>query len=195
VTGAGDVVTVEPVTADRWDDLERLFGPSGAYSGCWCTWWRLAAKEWDAAGNAGRRAVLAEVVARGDEPGLLAYLGGEPVGWVAIAPREAYPRLNRSPHTKPVDDVPVWSITCFWVDRAHRGTGVATALLAAAVEHARARGAGAVEGYPVDPAARAVDAAGAFTGVLGLFTDAGFAELARRTPTSRVVVRRRTSAS
>jgi GNAT superfamily N-acetyltransferase len=185
------MLTIEPVTPERWDDLERLFGPSGAYSGCWCTWFRMGAKEWDEAGNAGRRAHLAAVVERGDVPGLLAYVDGEPVGWIAVAPREAYPRLNRSPHTKPVDDVPVWSVTCFWIDRAHRRAGVAAALLDAAVDHVRSRGGTAIEGYPVDPAVRRVDAAGAFTGVLSLFAGAGFDEIARRTPTSRVVVRRR----
>jgi GNAT superfamily N-acetyltransferase len=184
------MMTIEPVTPDRWDDLERLFGPSGAYSGCWCTWWRLGSKEWDDAGNDGRHEHLAGVVGAGERPGLLAYVDGEPVGWVAVAPREAYPRLNRSPHTKPVDALPVWSITCFWIARAHRGQGVATALLGAAVDFARARGAEMVEGYPLDPAVRTVTAADAFTGVLGLFRAAGFDEVARRTPTSRVVVRR-----
>ncbi|HVM52423.1 MAG TPA: GNAT family N-acetyltransferase [Acidimicrobiales bacterium] len=185
------MITIEPVTPDRWDDLERLFGASGAYSGCWCTWWRLGSKEWEAAGSAGRRQHLADVVERGDVPGLLAYDDGEPVGWVAVAPRDAYPRLNRSPHTKPVDDVPVWSITCFWIRREHRGRRIATQLLEAAVEHAHRGGAEAIEGYPYDPATRSVTAADAFTGVLGPFFRTGFEELARRTPTSRVVVRRR----
>ena len=185
------MIVIEPATPDRWDDLECLFGPSGAYSGCWCTWWRLGAKDWDAAGNQGRRDLLREIVGRGEVPGLLAYDGGEPVGWVAVAPRAAYPRLNRSPHTKPVDDVPVWSITCFWIRRDHRNRGLASQLLEAAVAHARANGAEAVEGYPYDPAARRVTAADAFMGVLGQFTRAGFDEAARRTTTSRVVVRRR----
>ena len=56
------MITIEPVTPDRWDDLERLFGASGAYSGCWCTWWRLGSKEWEAAGSAGRRQHLADAV-------------------------------------------------------------------------------------------------------------------------------------
>ncbi|HEX4906133.1 MAG TPA: GNAT family N-acetyltransferase [Acidimicrobiales bacterium] len=185
------MITIEPVTADRWDDLERLFGPSGAYSGCWCTWWRLSAKDWDAAGNEGRRAHLEAVVQRGEAPGLLAYVDGEPVGWLAVAPRSAYPRLNRSPHTKPVDDEPVWSITCFWIARGHRGSGIASALLEAAVAFAQERGAPAIEGYPVDPEVRRVDDAAAFTGVLPLFSRAGFVEMARRSTTSRVVVRRR----
>ncbi len=184
------MITIEPVTPDRWGDLERFFGPSGAYSGCWCTWFRLSAKAWEEAGNDGRRALMEEVVASGTVPGLLAYDDGTPVGWVAIAPRDEYPRLNRSPHTKPVDDVPVWSVTCFWIARTHRRRGVATALLDAAVELARTNRAVAVEGYPYDPATRSVSAADAFMGPMQLFARAGFDELARRAASSRVVLRR-----
>src|SRR5690606_24117971 len=109
---------------------------------------------------------------------------------VAVTTRAEQPRLSRSPHLKPVDDLPVWSVTCFWIPRQWRGRGVATALLDAAVEHASARGAPAVEGYPVDPAVRPRQANEAYTGVVSMFHRAGFREIARRTPTSRVVMRR-----
>jgi GNAT superfamily N-acetyltransferase len=184
-------IDVRPVTPERWDDLERLFGPVGAYSNCWCTWWRLGAKEWNDATPDERRSVLRRAVEGGSEPGLLAYDGDEPIGWVAVAPRAEYPRLNRSPHTRPVDDVPVWSITCFWIRPDRRATGVAARLLEAAVEHARAHGAPAVEGYPIDPAVRPSAPADSYTGVVAMFTNRGFDEIARRTATSRVVVRRR----
>ena len=183
-------IAVQPVTPERWDDLLALFGPQGAYSNCWCTWWRMGGKDWDAAGATGRRALLEDLVADGSEPGLLAYVDGVPAGWVAVAPREEYPRLNRSPHTRAVDDVPVWSITCFWVERSHRGRGVAAALLEAAVAFAAGQGAVAVEGYPVDPEVRSCSPADSYTGVVTMFEQAGFSEIARRSPTSRVVMRR-----
>jgi GNAT superfamily N-acetyltransferase len=183
-------VDVNAVTASRWDDVEQLFGTSGAYASCWCTWWRLSAKDWNTATPQQRRRLLADVVAQGDEPGLLAYRDGVPVGWVAVAPREQYPRLNRSPHTRPVDDLPVWAVTCFWIPRANRGQGIATALLHGAVTHARDHLAAAVEGYPIDPAVRTATHDQSFTGVIGMFERAGFIEVARRTATSRVVMRR-----
>lgn len=183
-------LVIEPVIPDRWDDLVTLFGPNGAYSNCWCTWWRLSAKTWDAAGPDARREQLHETVRSGPAPGLLAYHDGAPVGWVAVAPRAEYPRLNRSPHTRPVDDVPVWSVTCFWIPRAQRRAGVATALLGAARDHAAQAGAPAIEGYPVDPAMRRVGASDAYTGTVPMFQRAGFAEMARRSPTGRVVMRR-----
>ena len=100
------------------------------------------------------------------------------MGWVAVAPRDEYPRLNRSPKLKPVDDEPVWSVTCFYIDRMFRGTGVAGALLAAAVGHATR--ATIIEGYPIDPGDGRAANASAYTGVLDMFRAAGFDEIARR---------------
>src|SRR5512133_3597105 len=110
-------VAIHPLTPERWPDLARLFGPRGACAGCWCMWWRLRRADWKAGkGEANRRAFAAYVEAR-HVPGLLAYAGHEPVGWVAVEPRAAYPGLARSRNLAAVDDVPVWSITCFFVAR------------------------------------------------------------------------------
>jgi GNAT superfamily N-acetyltransferase len=171
---------VAPLSPDRWPDLEALFGERGASSGCWCMWWRVPAKVWERESGAGNRNVFRRIVEAGPAPGLLAYHDGCPVGWVAVAPREHYPRLHRSPKLKPVDDVPTWAVTCFYIDRAHRGSGVGGTLLAAAVEHARTAGAAAVEGYPVDPGEGHVTNASAFTGVVDMFRAAGFDEIERR---------------
>jgi ribosomal protein S18 acetylase RimI-like enzyme len=144
-------------------------------------WWRVSSKEFDERHGDGLRDGLETLVRQGEEPGLVAYAGDAPVGWVALAPRDAYPRLNRSPKLKPVDDEPVWSITCFYIDRRHRRRGVAKALLQAAVDHARARGAQEVEAYPVDTSRRTSAAsAELYTGTLRLFEQAGFREIARR---------------
>ena len=117
-------------------------------------------------------------------PGLLAYQADKPVGWVSVAPRQEYARLQRSPVTKPVDDVPAWSITCFVIHREHRGEGVATVLLRAAVDCARSRGAVAVEGYPVDPDRKRRRDSDVFHGLASMFETLGFKEeMARRSAT------------
>jgi GNAT superfamily N-acetyltransferase len=182
-------VEIRPVTKDRWEDVDRLAGANGFYSGCWCTWWQTASKEWDDLGSKKRRARLRRSVLDGDEPGLLAYLDDEPVGWVRVGPREDHPRMQRSPKLKPVDDTPVWVVSCFVVRRDARRQGVGAALLEAAVLHARQHGAAAVEGVPVDVATRrSVGAADLFTGSLGMFESAGFVEIERRG--GRPIVRR-----
>jgi GNAT superfamily N-acetyltransferase len=172
-------LTILPLTPDRWSDLEALFGKQGAYSGCWCMWWRLAGRDYGNAGAAGRKAAFAEIVAEGREPGLLAYADGVPVGWCAIAPRSAFPRFDRSRYWQPVDDRPVWSLNCFFIARGERGRGVATALLRAALDFARERGARLIEAYPKE-AEDGTAAAALYTGTVGMFRAAGFTEVARR---------------
>jgi GNAT superfamily N-acetyltransferase len=143
---------VHPADAERWPDLVELFerkGPRGGHRnvpayGCWCMYWRDRSLQH---GTPKKRA-LGALVRSGREPGLLAYADGSPVGWIAIAPREEYAVLLRSPRYRPRDDDQgVWSVTCFTVDKQARELGVAGALLDAAVAHARAHGAQRVEAY------------------------------------------------
>lgn len=187
---------VRPVTPDRWDDLVKLFGlDRGAYSGCWCMWWRQRAKEYERDRGAANGEAMRSIVEDGREPGLLAYRDDRPVGWVSVAPREEFGRLDRSRVLARVDDEEVWSIVCFYIDRRDRRSGVGTTLLGAAVRRASERGARWVEAYPVDLEATTVRKASAelFTGTLAMFEEAGFEEVARRSPT-RPVVRRRVGA-
>jgi GNAT superfamily N-acetyltransferase len=180
-------LTFHPLTPDRWDDLEALFGERGACGGCWCMFWRLTRSQYDAGKGEPNRRALREIVGSGRVPGILAYAGDEPVGWCAVEPREAYPALERSRTLKPVDERPVWSVTCFFVARPYRRRGVTPALLRAAVEHVRASGGRVVEGYPVEPKAESVPAAFAWTGFAAAFTGAGFTECARRSPTRPIM--------
>ena len=124
----------------------------------------------------------------GNVPGILAYADGQPVGWCAIGPSEAYPRLANSRTLKPVDARAVWSITCFFVARPFRRRGLTVELLKAAVEFARRGGARIVEGYPVEPHEEQSDAF-VYTGLASAFRKAGFKEVLRRSPT-RPIVRR-----
>jgi GNAT superfamily N-acetyltransferase len=182
-------LTFRPLTPARWRDLEKLFGARGACGGCWCMWWRLRRTEWQKNRGAGNRRAFRRIVARGEAPGVLAYAGGAPVGWCAIAPRRAYPVLARSPILKPVDDAPVWAITCLFVPRPYRRRGVSARLLDAAAAFARRRGARIVEGYPTEPRGAAIPDVHVFTGLRSAFDRAGFAEVARRSPT-RPIMRR-----
>jgi GNAT superfamily N-acetyltransferase len=179
-TRAGDL-DVNPVTADRWDDLAELFqrpGPRGgrqATANCWCAVWRDPARTSEQA-----REALNDRVAEGDVPGLLAYRDGQAVGWVSVAPRGHFGGLLRSPMFRPQDDDRgVYVVTCFAVDRRARGEGVAGRLLEAAVRYAVERGATAVEAYPGDPPD--------YKGRIDWFLDAGFVPV--REAGKRTVVR------
>jgi|SRR5579885_2212340 len=179
-------LTIEPVTPERWDDLELLFGERGACAGCWCMWWRLPRAKFVAQKGEANRKALKRIVASAEIPGLIAYHEGEPIGWCALAPRSAYPRLANSRILQPIDEQPVWSVTCFFVARPFRRRGVTGKLLRAAIDHARRSGARVLEGYPVDPKAEGADTF-LYTGLASAFLAAGFKEVARRSPTRPIM--------
>lgn len=185
---------VEPVTADRWSDLETLFGERGACGGCWCMTPRLSRKEYEAGKGEGNRRRLRELVEAGPPPGVLGYLAGEngrpePVAWCAIGPRQDFGALARSRILAPLDDEPVWSITCLFIRRDQRRHGHSVALVEGAVALARSRGARIVEAYPTEPQKDAMPDAFAWTGILATYLRAGFREVLRRSAT-RPIVRR-----
>jgi GNAT superfamily N-acetyltransferase len=152
-------------------------------------WWRLRASDWKRGKGEPNRKALRRIVQGGEVPGLLAYAGDEPVGWCALAPRERYRRLATSRALAPVDDRPVWSVSCFFVARPWRRRGVTRELLRAAARHAGSRGARLLEGYPVATPKGAIPAVWAWTGFESAFRAAGFREAARRSP-SRPIMRR-----
>jgi GNAT superfamily N-acetyltransferase len=128
-------------------------------------------------GSRGRREAMARLARRRRAPGLLAFDGDEPVGWIAIAPRKELRRVDASRATPRVDDVDVWVIPCITVRPNARGRGIAKALIKAAVAYAKQHGAPAVEAYPRAGSARTKDD-NAFFGTEPLFRAAGFKVIA-----------------
>ena len=189
--------TLTTAAAD-WPDVERLFGVRGEPARCWCRFFALTGTEWSASTPEQRKLQLrARFDGGAPAPGVLACRGGNPVGWCAVEPRGCYPRILRSKVLAAASPAAVrdlggqqlWSVSCFVVSPGQRRTGVARALLAAAVGHAFAHGATVVEGYPVDPAQRPRDGpADLYHGTLGLFLAAGFEVVSEAVP-GRAVVR------
>ncbi len=152
--------------------------------------WRLAPKVFGSGKGESNRRAFKSVVKKGPPPGVLAYAGGEPVGWCAVAPRSAYPRLANSRVLAPVDDKPAWSVSCLFVIKAHRRKGLSAKLLGAAAALAESHGAGVLEGYPVDTRGKDQPAPFVWTGLPSAFLKAGFEEVARRSDT-RPIMRKR----
>lgn len=178
-----------PLTPERREDLERLFGPRGACGGCWCMSWRREKRsDFEAQKGGGNRLAFKELVDSGHVPGILAYAGGQPVGWCSTGPRDSFPFLGRSRTLGPVDDHPVWSVSCFFVAKGFRHQGLSTRLVRAAADYAKRRGATVVEGYPVISTMGEMPAAFAWTGLAGTFVEAGFTEVLRRSK-SRPIMR------
>lgn len=174
-----EVVTAQPLTPDRFEDLETLFAQKGCSfaRGCWCMEYRESARLAEL-----RKERMRKLAAAAPAPGLIGYgADGRPLGWVSLGPREAFAKLARSPVMKPVDARPVWVIICFVVPSAHRGRGIASALLVHAVAHARASGAHLLEAYPIDKPGRS-PGQWLWHGTRAMFDRAGFVEVARRKP-------------
>ena len=160
-----------------WPNIERLFGNNGACGGCWCMTWRLprGGRLWDASKGLPNKRALRGLVSRGEAHGLLAFSGREPVGWCSFGPRSDFPKFANSRTLNDPAPFGAWVVTCFVVAPAWRGSGVATALLRAAVGCARGRRASVLDGYPARPKPSArLPAAFASTGVPTMFTRAGF---------------------
>lgn len=151
-------------------------------------WWRLKRSDFMRQRGEQNRKALKNIVESGEVPGILAYAGDQPIGWCSVSPREVYPALERSRVLKPVDDRPVWSVVCFFVDRRFRRKGLTLKLLEAAVEYAAKQGGSVVEGYPIEAGTRRMADAFAYTGLASAFRKAGFVEVLRRSE-SRPIMR------
>ena len=109
--------------------------------------WRVPRRQYEAKKGRKNKRAFQKIVTNDEKPGIIAYLGKEPVGWCAVAPRDIYIGLERSRILKPIDDKPVWSVSCLFVRKDYRRKGVSSVLLRAAVEFAVRSGAKIVEGY------------------------------------------------
>lgn len=171
-------LTIRPLTPDLWPALEDLFGPNGACSGCWCMYWRIGAA-YRKRPSGGNKAAFQQVVEQGPPPGLIAFSGDLAVGWCQLTPRDSLPWLDRTWRIKRVDDVSVWSISCFYVRIGYRKRGVTAALIEAALRAAKLANAPALEAYPLDGT---LSPSSTSTGYASAFARAGFKTIACHVP-------------
>jgi GNAT superfamily N-acetyltransferase len=192
-------LTVVPADEASWDDLVAVFGTADYASRCRCQRLKVSGWIWRDSTLEQRTAMQREQTGCDDPAaaatsGLVAYVDGEPAGWVAVEPRTAYPKLRtlRLPWTgrdEDRDDDTVWAVTCFVVRKGYRGRGLTYPLARAAVDFARERGARAIEGYPmITQPGKKVTWGELNVGARQVFEDAGFEEVSH--PTIRRVVMR-----
>lgn len=182
-----DQFSFKPLTTETWKAFEKLFGPRGACGGCWCMTWRLNKQDYDKGKGDGNKKAIQKLVNKDEPIGVLAFHGNDAAGWCAIAPREKYVRLQKSRALKPVDDQPVWSVSCFFIAKPFRRKGLSVKLLKETLKFARNYGAKLVEAYPVEPKDKNMPDVFAWTGLVSTFTKAGFKEVKRHTPTRPIL--------
>ena len=168
--------TVRPLTRDRWSALEELFTTTGPVSRCWCMYWRIG-NDYRRRSGATNKAAFRDLVESGPPPGLLAFHGDLVVGWCQLTPRLALPWLDHSWRLKGVDELPVWSLSCFYVRKGFRKRGVTSSLIRAALATAKRQGAPALEAYPLDSR---LSPSATGTGYVSTFERLGFKIVAQR---------------
>ena len=164
---------IEPLTESRMEDFAAVVNPNHRQKHCWCLSHRLSAQEIRERGGEDRYEAMCSLAREKIAPGVIAYLGDQPVGWCSISPRAQIPKLENSKLIRPVDDLRVWSIICMVVRGGYRRRGVNRQMVLGALEYAKSLGAPAVEAYPVDPEGR-MDLTMAYVGTRKMFEEAGF---------------------
>lgn len=181
-------LSFHPLTLERWKDFEKLFGTNGACAGCWCMYWFMNKKEYDEKRKNGKtKKELKKIVKEKTIPGIIAYENENPVGWIAIQPREKYSKLANSKILAPVDNKSVWSIVCFFIHKNFRKMGVSTELIKNACNFASSKGGTIVEAYPTETRTKNSAPVFIYTGTASAFKKAGFKEVARRSETRPIM--------
>jgi GNAT superfamily N-acetyltransferase len=166
-----DDLEFHPVSIDRYTDFTTFFEQYGNLNYCWCMRWRLKSTEFKQLNSKNRRNKLESLVQANIPVGVLGYHQGKVVGWCSIAPRETYTLLEASTTLKRIDNLPTWSVVCFFINPSLRGQSLPVKLLQAAVTYAISQGATMIEGYPVEP-----NQSYRFMGSPSVFEQAGFRE-------------------
>ena len=179
---------IKPLTPETWNDFEILFGPKGAYAGCWCMWWRLSRKDFEKGQGQGNHQAMKELVASGTIPGLIAYSDNTPCGWCSVAPREHFSSLERSRVLKRIDDKAVWSIVCFFILKGYRGKGLGEKLIRGAISYVKSNGGRIIEAYPTVVRSPHAPPVSTFMGIPQIFKRTGFEEV-KRPSNSKVIMR------
>lgn len=184
-----DELTFEPVSKENWNKFVELFGAKGACGNCWCMWPRLRKKDFvEGKSDDGNKLAMKDLVWKGRPTGLLGFYEDLPIAWCAFAPREDFLKLENSRVHKRIDDRPVWSIPCFFIDKNFRRLGVSVEMLKAIIRYAKEQKIGIIEAYPAIPTREKLPDAFAWIGLYRSFEEAGFT-IVDRTSKNRPMVR------
>jgi GNAT superfamily N-acetyltransferase len=168
-------VHAKPLDATTWPDFARLVERhNGVWGGCWCMGFH---EEGVGRGRTpeGNRAAKEARVRDGRAHAALVYVGENCVGWCQFGRPDELPRIkHRRAYEKDLDTPPDWRITCFFVDREHRRSGVAAAALGGALHEIARLGGGRVESSPEDVSGRSTSSSFLHNGTLAMFEAQGF---------------------
>ena len=132
-----------------WPDFESLFAANGGvWGGCWCMFYHKAGS-FDPKAYQKNRKAKQLLTHQGKAHGTLVFCGRDPVGWCQFGPKEELSRIDGKRGYKPTSP-DAWRVTCLFVSRGHRRSGVASFAVRESVRAMKKAGARAVEAYPVE---------------------------------------------
>jgi GNAT superfamily N-acetyltransferase len=169
--------TIRPLGPDTWDAFAQLAGRhNGVWNGCWCTWFHTLYADKDKARTPeSNRALKERLVNEGRAHAALAFDGDAAVAWCQYGSPAELPNIyHRKEYEAELDRLPDYRLTCFFVDRKYRRTGMARVVLQGALQLIAEAGGGVVEAYPQDTGGQKVSASFLYNGTRSLFEQAGF---------------------
>jgi GNAT superfamily N-acetyltransferase len=182
-------LTFEPLTRTNWNKFLLLFGEKGACGNCWCMYYRRSKSDFqEGKADEGNKNAMKELVWADKPAGIIGLYEGQPIAWAAFATREDFIKLEKSRVHKRIDDLAVWSIPCFFIDKHFRRNGVSVALLNGVISFAKENGINIIEAYPAIPTKEKLPDSFAWIGLYKSFERAGF-EIVDRTSQNRPMVR------
>jgi len=182
-------LTFEPLNKGNWAKFVQLFGEKGACGNCWCMYYRLSKADYhEGKADGGNKDAMHDIVMENKPTGILGFYEGQPIAWCAFAPREHFTKLEKSRVHKRIDNNPVWSIPCFFIDKNFRHHGITVELLKGVIRHAKETGIKIIEAYPTIPTTESLPDSFAWIGLYKSFERAGF-EIVDRTSKNRPMVR------
>lgn len=167
---------VEPLGPQTWDAFADLAGRhNGVWGGCWCTWFHLHPDppERKELGNCEFKRQLVE---KGRAHAALVFDGGRAIAWAQYGPVKELPNIHhRKEWEQGVVRPPDYRITCLFVDREYRRSGMAAIAVRGALELIAAEGGGLVESYPHDlPPGKKVSASFLYNATRSMYEMLGF---------------------
>ena len=182
-------LTFEPLSKKNWTKFVQFFGDKGASGNCWCMYFRLKKQEFlEGKENDENKDVMKKLVWDNQPTGMLGFYEGEAIAWCAFAPRENFLKVENSRVHKRIDDKPVWSIPCFFIEKSFRKQGVSVELLKAVIKYAKKKKIKIIEAYPSIPTQELLPDGFAWIGLYKSFEQAGF-KIVDKTSKYRPMVR------
>jgi ribosomal protein S18 acetylase RimI-like enzyme len=163
--------SIRPLDASTWDVFADLVERNnGIYGGCWCIAFHTAYQR----GATDPRTLKEQLVRAGEAHAALVFDGDEVQGWCQYGGPDELGLKHLREYLKDPPPPADWRITCIFVDKRHRGLGIARAALEGAVAQIAAAGGGRVEAISETVSGREAQGRFLFSATVELFEDLGF---------------------